>query len=109
MTRLPIGGMRHRLAIEAPLETGDGGGGVLPSWSLVAEVWGAIRPVSGAERFEADGLHGRVSHEVWIRHRTGVVPAMRFKLGARVFEIRGVIDTGERRRFLRCLVEERVP
>jgi hypothetical protein len=32
---------------------------------------------------------------------------MRFVLGARIFEIRSALDSGERHRFLRCLVEER--
>lgn len=103
-----IGEMRHRLALQAPVATADGGGGATRVWSLVAEVWGALKPVSGGESFEADGLGGRVSHEMWIRHRTGVVPEMRFALGTRIFEIRAVIDAGERHRFLRCLVEERV-
>lgn len=106
---VPVGEMRHRLALQAPLADADGGGGVTRTWSLVAEVWAAIRPLSGGESVAADGLHGRVSHEVWIRHRAGVVPEMRFVLGARIFEIRAVVDAGERRRFLRCLVEERVP
>ena len=104
-----IGEMRHRLGLEAPLAEADGGGGATRTWALVAEVWGAIRPVSGSEGVEADGLRGRVSHEIWIRHRAGIVPEMRFVLGARVFEIRALIDTGERHRFLRCLAEERVP
>lgn len=104
-----IGDMRHRLALQAPLSEDDGGGGVTRTWALVAEVWGAIRPLSGNEDVEADGIHGRVSHEIWIRYRTGVVPEMRFALGSRVFEIRAVLDVNERRRFLRCLVEERVP
>jgi SPP1 family predicted phage head-tail adaptor len=101
--------MHHRLALQAPLASDDGGGGVTRTWALVAEVWGAVRPVSGNESVEADGVGGRVSHEIWIRHRAGVVPEMRFALGARIFEIRAVIDSGERHRFLRCLVEERVP
>lgn len=108
MKDLPIGEMRHRLALESPVETPDGGGGSSRTWALVAEVWGAIRSQSGTERFEADGVSGRVSHEIWIRHRTGVTPDMRIRLGARVFELRAVIDVKERRRALRCLVEERV-
>jgi SPP1 family predicted phage head-tail adaptor len=104
-----IGDLRHRLVLEAPLATPDGGGGVTRTWALVAELWGAIRPHAGDETIEADGVTGRVSHEIWIRHRAGVMPEMRFALGARVFEIRAAIDSGERHRFLRCLVEERVP
>lgn len=105
---LSIGDLRHRLALQAPLETADGGGGVMRSWGLVAELWGAVRPISGNETVEADGLKGRVSHEIWIRYRTGVAPEMRFAFGARVFEIRAVLDVGERHRFLRCLAEERL-
>jgi SPP1 family predicted phage head-tail adaptor len=75
---------------------------------LIAEVWGALRPYAGGEIVEADGVKGRISHEIWIRHRTGLTHEMRFALGARVFEIRSIIDTGERHRFLRCLVGERV-
>lgn len=104
-----IGEMRHRLALQAPLASDDGGGGVTRTWALVAEVWGAVRPISGAESVEADGLRGRVTHEVWIRHRANVGPEMRFVLGARTFDVRAVIDSGERHRFLRCLVEECVP
>jgi SPP1 family predicted phage head-tail adaptor len=91
------------------VESADGGGGVTRVWSLVAEVWGAVKPASGGETTEADAIHGHVSHEIWIRHRAGVGPKMRFVLGARVFEIHAAIDSGERHRFLRCLVEERVP
>ena len=105
---VPIGEMRHRLALQAPLAEADGGGGVTRTWALVAEVWGAIRPVSGGEGVEADGVRGRVSHEMWVRHRASVGPEMRFVLGARIFEVRAAIDSSERHRFLRCLVEERV-
>jgi SPP1 family predicted phage head-tail adaptor len=104
-----IGDLRHRLSLEAPLVTADGGGGVSRTWALVTEVWGAIRPLSGSEATEADGVAGRVSHEIWVRHRTGVTPEMRFAFGTRLFEIRAAVDWGERHRFLRCLVEERVP
>ncbi len=105
---VPIGEMRHRLALQAPLASADGGGGTTRTWALVAEVWGALRPYAGGESVEADGLGGSVSHEVWIRYRAGLAPEMRFALGTRIFEIRAVIDSGERHRFLRCLVEERV-
>jgi len=104
-----IGAMRHRLALQTPVSTPDGGGGTDKAWSLVAEVWGSIEPASGGEQVAADGLSGAISHEVWIRHRAGVLPEMRFVLGSRAFEIRAVLDEGERHRVLRCLVDERVP
>lgn len=104
-----MGEMSKRFALESASVTADGGGGGTTAWALVAEVWGALRPMSGGERIEADGLRTRITHELWIRHREGVLPGMRFRLGPRTFLIGAVFDAAERQRFLRCLVEERQP
>jgi SPP1 family predicted phage head-tail adaptor len=104
-----IGDLRHRVTLEQSVRADDGCGGAIETWEAVAQLWGAVRPLSGFERETADQLAGRVTHEVWVRYRAGVEPEMRFtaNAGARVFEIRAVIDSGERRRFLKCLCEER--
>lgn len=102
-----IGNLRQRVSIERPVRTSDGGGGAQESWELVAEVWAQIRPLSGSERVEADGLAGKVSHETIIRYRDDVEPEQRLAFDSRLFDIRAVLDVDERRRFLRCLVEER--
>lgn len=109
MSGLRIGEMHHRLALEEPVRTADGAGGATESWSLIAEIWGALRPVEGGESVEAGGIRGRASHEIWIRHRTGLLPEMRFRIGTRLFDIRSIAQTPGRQRFLRCLVEERLP
>jgi SPP1 family predicted phage head-tail adaptor len=101
-----IGALRERLALQAPARVDDGGGGADVTWSTIAEVWGAVRPVTGEERLRADAVSGRVTHRVWIRHRDDVVPAMRFTLGARILDIVAVLDAGRRDRLL-CLCEER--
>jgi SPP1 family predicted phage head-tail adaptor len=44
---------------------------------------------------------------VVLRYRQGVVPAMRFRKATRIFHILAVIDVEERRRWLKCLCEER--
>ncbi|MDX2288555.1 MAG: phage head closure protein [Hyphomicrobiaceae bacterium] len=102
-----IGDLRQRINLERPVLVSDGGGGASEDWELVAELWAAVNPLTGAERLEADAISGRVSHEIWLRWRAGVAGDMRFRLGARLFDIRTVIDDGERKRFLRCLAEER--
>jgi SPP1 family predicted phage head-tail adaptor len=108
MSHANIGEMRHRLTLEAPQRTADGGGGAIVTWTLIADVWGAVVPLSGSESLEADGLKGRVTHQISIRYRPGISPEMRFVLGTRRFDIRAVVDRDEHRRFLRCLVEEQV-
>lgn len=102
-----IGDLRHRLALEQVVRQDDGIGGAEETWETVAELWAAVRPLNGHERDGSDQLAGRVSHEIWVRYRAGVKPEMRLRSGTRVFEVLAVIDAGERRRFLKCLAEER--
>ena len=102
-----IGRLRHRLALEQASRTADGGGGAAEDWITIAQLWGRIRPTGGAEIVDADGLSGRISHEITLRYRPGVAPAMRFARGSRRFEIVAVIDIDERRRWLKCLCVER--
>jgi hypothetical protein len=45
----------------------------------VATLSADLRPLAGVETIEADRLAGSVSHEVALRYRPGVVPAMRFR------------------------------
>ncbi|MEI9900809.1 MAG: phage head closure protein [Hyphomicrobium sp.] len=52
-------------------------------------------------------MSGKVSHEIIIRYRDDVTPQMRFKAGARLFDIAAAFDPDQRRRWLRCLAEER--
>lgn len=102
-----IGKLRHRLMLEGPWRTPDGGGGAAVAWESIAEVWGAIEMVSGGERVSADRLSGTAQTVVTLRHREDITPAMRFTAGYRRFDIRAVLDPDGTRRFLRCLCEER--
>ncbi|MBU2582780.1 MAG: phage head closure protein [Alphaproteobacteria bacterium] len=106
-SEIRIGDLRQRIAIEEPVRVGDGGGGAIESWIEVAQVWARLRPLSGAERTEADAVAGSVSHEAVLRYRSDLGPELRMRLGTRLFDIKAVFDIDERRRFLRCLIEER--
>jgi SPP1 family predicted phage head-tail adaptor len=101
-----IAALRDRLTLEQPVRTPDGGGGASLTWEPVAELWAHMRPISGDERLRHDQIAGRLTHEVWLRHRPGVVPAMRFRQGARIYEIVAVLEARHRTR-LKCLCEER--
>lgn len=108
MTHVRIGALDHRLMLEAPSRTTDEGGGATIAWSLVAEVWASLRPLAANEVFDAEGLKGRITHEITLRYRAGVTPSMRFRMGARQFAIRAAINVDEESRVLRCLAEERL-
>ena len=102
-----IGDLRQRMTLEQVSRVDDGGGGASESWAAVATLWGALRPLQGHEELDADALSGALTHEVWLRYRDGVKPDMRLRHGGRIFEVRAVIDVGERGRWLRLLCEER--
>lgn len=106
-TQIEIGDLRHRVSIERSVRAADGGGGAVITWLHVADVWAAVWPRTAAEELTLDRVAGRATHDVWIRHRAGVAPEMRLRLGARTFDIRGVLDIEERGRWLKCIVEER--
>ena len=109
MTRVAIGALRQPLTLEAPVRTEGEGGAATVAWSPVAQLWAAIAPLTGREIVSADALAGRVTHEVRLRFRGDVRPEMRFTTGSRRFDIRAVLDDGERHRWLVCLCEERMP
>lgn len=100
--RARIGALRHRVVLEAPDRISDGGGGATVTWSTVAELWASIDPRSGGERLVGEGVAGGMSHVIAVRYRSGVEPAMRFRLGSRRFEILASRDIDERRRVLVC-------
>ena len=104
---LTIGKLRHSLTLERPERAADGGGGADISWTSVGVVFGAIEAVTGGEIVSADHVSGKRQVIVSIRHRDDVTPAMRFRLGDRLLPIRAAVDPEGRRKFLRCLCEER--
>lgn len=107
MKRTSASTLRHRVVLQQPVRSDDGGGGATQTWETVAELWAAVLSIGGEERLSADALTGRVTHAVWIRHRPGVTPAMRFQHAGRTLDIRAVIDTGGLRHRLQCLCLER--
>ena len=104
-----IGSLRYRVNLEARQRTPEDGGAAVRSWLPVGSLFAQIHPVSGREIVAADGTAGRVSHEVTVRYSADVQAGMRFVEGARVLLIHSAIDVGARRRWLKCLCEERLP
>ncbi|HXF53395.1 MAG TPA: phage head closure protein [Hyphomicrobiaceae bacterium] len=109
MSAPPIGALRRRLTLEAPVRTSEEGGAAVIDWSEVAIISAEVVAQSGREIVRADGLTGRLTHEIVIRYRADATPTMRFRDGERVFAIHAVLDVDGRRRWLKCLCEERLP
>lgn len=96
--RLAAGRLRHRITIESQSTVSDGQGGNTATWGTLATVWAAISATGGREFQAARQSRPTLSHEITMRHRSDVTPAMRVKLSAsRVFGIVAVIDPDETR------------
>lgn len=102
------GELRKRITIKAISDTQDARGGPTKGESTHATRWARIRPLVGRERFAAQRVDAEVDYEILLRYVSGVTPKMRVYYGARVFEIRAVMNTDERNRELKLLCAERV-
>jgi head-tail adaptor len=103
------GAFRHRLGIEAPIETPDGAGGVTRSFEQIATVWGLIEPLGGTETRAEDRLVQRLTHRITLRAYSGLTAAHRFRRGQRLFEIRAIREDVPAIRCLTCHCEEIAP
>ncbi|MGX1787236.1 phage head closure protein [Bosea sp. NPDC055332] len=104
--RRPVGALRRRLLLEAPIETADGAGGQLRSFETIAAVWAQLEWLSGNERWRGERPEQAASHRITLRWRSGVDTGQRLRDGHQIFEIRAVGDPDGSRRRLVCLVEE---
>jgi SPP1 family predicted phage head-tail adaptor len=101
------GRLRHRLALEEPVETPDGAGGVIRSYAQVATLWAAVTPMAARGDVVAAAAGATVSHRIVIRAGPEVTTRHRLRAGARIYAIAAVredpsgrlleIDASERR------------
>ncbi len=101
-----IGALRHRVTLEAPIDTPDGAGGFARSFAPVADLWARVAPGGAREDFIEQRAEKATNHSVTIRWREDVAKDMRFVHRGRKLRIQSVVDPDERRRFLVCQCEE---
>jgi SPP1 family predicted phage head-tail adaptor len=101
--------LNRRLTLEAPVESADGAGGVVRSYSTVGTVWAEVTAVSAARAIEAERGGARVTHRIQIRFSTGITTTHRLREGDRIFRIVSLRDRDGRKRFLSIEAEELVP
>jgi SPP1 family predicted phage head-tail adaptor len=106
-----IGSLRERVTLQSETRNPDAAGGAVVSWSALAHaptVWARVEPLLGREALQAMQLKAPVSYRVTMRWRDDITAAMRLVWGARVLNIRSIINPDERRRYIEILCEEGV-
>ena len=99
--------LNRRLVLEAPVESADGAGGVVRSYSAVATLWVSVTPVSAAREIEAARLGARVTHRLHLRFSGDITLHHRFRDGSRIYRIVTLRDRDGSKRFLEIEAEER--
>jgi SPP1 family predicted phage head-tail adaptor len=106
---IAIGALRHRLVLEAPVETPDGAGGVAREHVAVATLWAAVTPVAARADVVADAAGQTVTHRIVLRAGPEIGTRHRLRHGARLYRVltcRALDATG---RFIVVDAEEQRP
>ncbi len=90
------GALDQRIRIEAQTTAADGYGGTTLAWSLVAEVWAMVRPVSGRERVAAAEIEAPAMYRFTIRRLSGLGEALRVVWNGQAYNVRFIADLGPR-------------
>lgn len=103
--------LTRKLVLEERVDTPDGGGGVVDGWVGLGSHWAAIRAISVREVMAGERPVSRITHELTIRAAPEGSPRrpsahQRFRLGGRIFAIRGIAEADPERAYLRVWVEE---
>jgi head-tail adaptor len=96
------GRLKRRLQIQAPVETGDGQGGVVRSYATLTTAWAQVTPLawrvaSTGASVEADAEGATARYRILLRSNFALTLQHRLVEGARVFRISGIRDADDRR------------
>lgn len=101
-----IGKMRYPLQLQTASYTADSGGGSATTWTTTATIYGDINPVRAEEKYRQGQVQESVTHEVYVRYRAGLTTANRLVYDNRTFNVKGVINVDERKRFMKLNCQE---
>jgi SPP1 family predicted phage head-tail adaptor len=95
---MDAGKLRHRVELQRVNVAADSHGDQVKTWSTLAEVWASIEQLSGREFVQASAAASDLTCRIRIRGRSDftLTPKDRVKFGLRTFDIRHVLDWGDR-------------
>lgn len=91
-----LGRLDRKIKIQAPTESRDAGGGVVQTFSDVAEVWAEVRPVTSSERFATEAIHSARASVFRVHFINDLSSKCRILYDGLVFEIKGIAEIGRR-------------
>lgn len=106
MSGISIGGLRHRLSLQAPVDIEDGAGGFSRNYRTLETIWARVSVIAGNQQFVEQRFEQTTHFQVDLRWRADIAAGMRFVFRERLLLIHAVRDPDGARRFLTCACEE---
>ncbi|GLK56316.1 SPP1 family predicted phage head-tail adaptor [Methylopila capsulata] len=106
---LPLGALRRRVEILAPVETPDGAGGVARSFASAGETFASVEPLNAAETQRGFALGLARLYRITLRARGDLTGGHRVLWRERTFEVLSVRLADADGRFEELLCEETTP
>lgn len=96
MSGVAAGRLRHKVDIQAPVQTQDPNTGeILESWLTIASVWAAVESLSMREFLAAQAEQSEVRAKITIRYRENVDATMRIVYRGKWYTVFGVIPDSD--------------
>jgi SPP1 family predicted phage head-tail adaptor len=99
---MQAGKLNSRVKIEQKSTVQDAYGQPVETWTDVATVWAEVRDITGKEFVSAQATQNAVQTKITIRHRAGIVPAMRAVHGSDTYNIESVLGQDKISLLLMC-------
>lgn len=93
--------LNRRVLIQKRTTARDAAGQPVAGWQDIAEVWAAIRDLTGQQYIAAQATQNAVTSEITIRFIEGITAAMRVVHGADIYDVKDV--QGQDRRTLKLM------
>lgn len=91
-----IGTLDRRAVIQALTTQRGPAGGTSEAWNAVDTVWASIKPLKGAEPYDATGKVATADTEIRIRYRADVTPETRLVCEGKTYDVVDVAEMGRR-------------
>lgn len=89
---LRVGDLNRQVSLQQRTSARDTFGQGSVTWTEIAKVMAAIKPLSGRELQIAQAMNAEVTHEVTIRWRRTINAGMRLVYQSRIFDIHSIVD-----------------
>ena len=106
---MEAGKLRHQVKLQRVTVAADSHGDQTKTWADLATVRASIEPLSGREFLQASQVMSDITVRIRVRGRSDITltPKDRVLYGTRTFDIRHVIDWGDRGTDWQLLCTER--